>query len=707
MTSIKSLFNFGIYKNILKRFKWGSFLYFILLFLSGPFAVLNDKYFYDLSRPEILTAGYMGFPTFLGIIVPTIVAVLCFRYVHSSKQGIFSHSLPVTRLENYTTTIIAGLTLMFAPIMLNAIIYGIMSVTAYSDIIPLWSVLLWMFANFAVTFIMFSFATFTAFLTGHTAAHIAINGLLHITPLVISVGIILVSELFLYGFAYSDHFIANLIAENTPFIWLFGNSVQISTDKFEFFFNLNMLFYIILAIAFYCLGYLLYKKRKIEACGDVAAFKAFRPILKYTATFFSAVLIFAMVAMSSLPAVSIFTISIIVTAIVYFASEMLIKKSLKVFKSYKGYLGFVLFMIITISLFAFTDTFGYEKRIPKPENIESSAIYVSFAENEPYVYDATHINNIRDIHKEIVSDIPVLEKKNAGYYARPLLIIKYDLKNEKTLEREYYVDPDFAQNAIKKAYESTEYKNKVFGFDTLNIENVYSLGMKTESRKFTYHSHLENDNAKKVLEAIKLDVSELSYDEITDNNFCWNISFDLSEDYEGNEKSKVFDESVYYLPYYRHQHIEDRIYRSYYSFEISINPNFKNTFNLLKELGYYDEIVSTFADSLYICKVPAYIEYNGIVNNNYRIKIKDDIGEANEFFINYEDCVKLPANEASILADSLANEPSSRYNYQYSEIGKYYMIFRNVDETNQRFEDHLAIYSEDNLPDYLLKYISE
>ncbi len=689
MTSIKSLFNFGIYKNILKRFKWGGFLYFIILFLSGPFIILNDGYFGTNPDPKILTNGYMTLPILLAIVVPTIVAVLCFRDVHSSKQGIFSHSLPVTRLENYITTVLAGLTLMFVPVLLNALIYGIMSITAYGNIIPLWSIFLWVFVNFAILFIMFAFASFTAFLTGHTAAHIAINVLLHVTPLVIALGIALVSEIFLFGFTESDSFIATIMAENTPFVWLFGKSLDISDNMFKFFFNWNMLVYIILAIAFYCLAYLLYKNRKIEACGDVAAFKSFRPILKYTATFFAAICIFAMVAFSSLPAVSVFITSIIVTAVVYFASEMLIKKTLKVFKSYKGYLGFVLFMAIAISIFAFTDIFGYEHRIPETENIKNVAIYTQYADKEPFISDAGLIQDVLDVHKEIISDTPVTRK---SYFngRTTLLVIKYELNNGKKLEREYYVSSDLAKNALSKAYESTEYKNKVYAFDTLNIENVPSFSIRINSRGYYYNGTATNDDAKRLLEAVKLDIEQLSYAEIENNNYCLEMSFNLSESFENNKTSKIFDESVYTYYGYNSMH---------HSFGIRINPNFKNTYKLLKEFGYYDEIVSDFADGLYLCKVPVYIENN-------KVKMKNDVGEAREFLINSKDCIKLPADESLVLANSLASEPSTRFNYQYNENGKYYMIFNNANEYDSiHFEEHSAIFAEDNLPEYLVKYI--
>ena len=162
MTSSKSLFNFGIFKNTLKRFKWGSFLYFIILFFSLPFIILvqeksyllNSYRFVPETTPLILQSGFMVIPVLLAMIVPTIVATLCFNNVHSARQSNFIHSLPLARLENYISNILASLTLIIIPVLLNAIILLIMSLTGYQEIIASSSVVYWFFLNVAISFIM-------------------------------------------------------------------------------------------------------------------------------------------------------------------------------------------------------------------------------------------------------------------------------------------------------------------------------------------------------------------------------------------------------------------------------------------------------------------------------------------------------------------------------------------------------------------------
>ena len=196
--------------------------------------------------------------------------------------------------------------------------------------------------------------------------------------------------------------------------------------------------------------------------GDVAAFKIFRPILKYTATFFAAILIFGMISSTNLGAVPIFTIAAAVTAVVYFASEMLIRKTVKVFGSYKGYLGFAVVMAIFISIFAYTDIFGYEHRIPDSADIESASIYHRYSDNIPMVEDDKPIEDVRTLHAELTSDIPVVDNDLDRY---SLLRVRYNLKNGKVLERAYKATEEVHERAISKMYENTEYKNIVYSFD--------------------------------------------------------------------------------------------------------------------------------------------------------------------------------------------------------------------------------------------------
>lgn len=697
MTSSKSLFNPGVYQNTIKRFKWGGLLYFIILFFSLPFVILVQEKEYLLmshrwvpeTTPLILNSGFIVIPILLAMIVPTIVATLCFNNVHSAKQGNFVHTLPFTRLENYISTLLAGLTLITIPVLLNAIILLIMSLTGYQEVITSSSVVYWFFINITISFIMLSVSVFSAYLTGHTAAHIAINILVHTFPLIIALGIFLISEIFLYGFSESDNFIANEIASNTPIVWLYGKTLYFQSEG-NLFLQKEMWIFIVIAIIFYYLAYLLYKNRKIEACGDVAAFKIFRPILKYTATVFAAVLAFGILTASSMGAVPIFIFAIAVTAVVYFASEMLIRKTVKVFDSYKGYIGFAVFMAIFISIFAYTDIFGYERRIPHKEDVESATIYYRYGDNIPMIADEKLIEDVRAMHGELIRDIPVV---NDIFNTYTTLYVKYDLKNGKVLERQYEVTDEVRDYILSKMYETTEYKNIMYSFDIINIDNVKNMDLRVNSSSFNYHIAV-NDNSKAILQAIKKDLESLTYDEIETQEFAINLSFYIQQTAEDNKLSNVFVETYTENEYYTNR---------MYSFSMRINSNFKNTFALLKELGYYDEVIDAYAKGVKLCTIPVYVK-----NGEYTYK--NDTGKPYEFNVSTKDLVPIDTQHSYELAEKLISVPTGTGYGKASRLpdGKYYLVYSFTDNLQTiELDSHTAAFSEEILPEYLKQFITE
>ena len=101
MTSKISLFNKGIYKSTVRRYLWGSVLYFIILFMVTSMVILFDvdkdntwRYMEQSGSALILDDMFLFLPQFIAHFVPTVVALLIFRFVHSKKTSVFVHSLP-------------------------------------------------------------------------------------------------------------------------------------------------------------------------------------------------------------------------------------------------------------------------------------------------------------------------------------------------------------------------------------------------------------------------------------------------------------------------------------------------------------------------------------------------------------------------------------------------------------------------------------
>ncbi len=703
MTSKKSFFSLAIYLNNLKRFKWGSFLYAIVLFFSVPFVFLVENSHRLTMRflptamkyPPLLRESYIIIPVLLAMIVPCIAAALIFNNVHSIRQSVFIHSLPIKRGQNYLSDLLSGLTLMAAPVLFNGTVLLIMSFSVYGEIISSWSVVYWTFLNLTIIFVMFSVSAATAFLTGNTATHIGINVFVHVLPLLVALTIAVISEEFLFGFVSAENFVANRIIEKTPLVWLFTNAINYYPKNANIFVQAELWIYIAGAVLVYFCGYLLYRKRKIELSGDVAAFSAFRPIFKYLATTSIASVLFAILVENNISPVFMYIEIAVGAAIVYFACEMLMNKSFRVFRLYKGLISFFVVGMLALSFCAYTSVFGYETRVPESGEIESAAVHTGRNFNSaPLIADEEVICSTVEIHSELIKNPPV-RAKDAIEDSR-FLYVTYKYKNGKSLKRSYLVPVDVYDDALSQMYENAEYKLRVKGIAPINSENVEGLDFSMENSRFGYNISVK-EGASEIMRAIEKDVSELSYNEIEGEKLLsFRVRFDMT--YEENEKVRVFKED-------RDMQEVDKD-RIIHSFEITVNDNFKNTIEVLKKYSYYDEALNAASNVVWIYKKPVPVTKNRTEDQLLLDAASGDIKATVVEEANYKqaDCAKLYSVDGRRVVEEMLKTEAKTL-----APGEYYYIFlcssNNFGETYMPY-NKLAIPKAE-LPDYLKKYIEQ
>ena len=708
MTLKTSWFNFGIYKNAIRRFKWGSFLYFIILFLAVPFMFFVGNYSYgyywnyheaDAVPQMILERDFLIVPMITAYAVAVVVAVILHRYMHESKQCIALHSMPVTRRSNYISNLFAGFTLMFAPVVANGLILLVMSFTDYGKFFSPVSVLYWMLLNIAVLFIMFSVSTFAAFLTGQWAAHIAINGLLHSIPVFAALGIVFFSNVFLYGFAESSSSVATVLIDNTPYMWIFNHGIN---QPFEngFFGTLNMVVYFGMAIVLYILGGVIYNARKVENCGNVAAFKTVRHILKYGITALIMLVVSAISYGANFDLLKIVVYNLVFGAIGYFATEMVLSKSFKVFGKYKGFLAFCVAATAFVCFFAFTSVFGYETRVPDVADVKEASIYY-YSETIPYVEDEEFIRNITQMHKKHIEKTPVINPThyNQDYNIRPLNI-SYKLKNGKELIRRYWMDEEEYEAILNAMYENETYKFKAENLFYLNIKALGGMEMEARinGQGSIYTYYFNRDEAQRLIKAYMNDLSKMSFEEIKSITRDVYYKFEIStHDDNGELLEKVVTpdgaKAYTYMPY---------------SFNYPFNSNFAETMAILKETGHYESIMQTIAENLYIGVVPIEIkapEGEEVLSQKEVIhEYKEDVGYVYEFKVSLSDCAKLEYEDARTYAETLPDKKTT----ETLASGKYYALYwipGYDSSTRIEMTNRFNVIGENDLPDYLKKYV--
>lgn len=497
MISKTSFFNKAIYKSTLKRFLWGSVLYFAILFV---YIILNavpaNEYYnynsiYNANVPLLLSPSYLIFPILLSVIVPNIVSILSFRFIHSKKQVVFIHSCPVSRCANYISTTLAGFTLMIVPLIAISLIS--LCYFNFSDC------MIWLGINAFVIFIMFSISVFSSVITGNSFAAIIITVIIHSFIPIIAASFELIAESFLWGFS-SNQELWNFISDNNFVVASFG----IANNYFREYFGLwDYVKFFIASLIIYALSCLTYIKRRSETASDVAGFKVLNYIFKYVVVFILSLIPFALFfSLIEDSPVAFITILFIFSIISYFGIEMILKKTISVFKSYKGYLIFCIFFGVVISIFAFTSFFGYETRIPSANDISEIAIYDYYQlDTEPYTDNESIIKEGLELHHKLAYEtiVPVHDDYNTRIH------IKYKLKNGKIFSRAYRVNFDQAQGTISELYNNPEYKklNRVEFLDSGRITKINLDGMRTITEKDEF------------LEVIREDILNMNYEEIT------------------------------------------------------------------------------------------------------------------------------------------------------------------------------------------------
>jgi len=561
MTTKTSLFNKGVYKSTVKRYLWGGILYLALLFMSTGLAIfleIGAIKEYGINYEEdslLLSASYLSLPMLMAMVVPTVTGLLVFRFVHSKKASVFTHSLPTSRISNYISSVFAGFTLMLAPIVINTLTLMLISVTIGREYFSIADCTIWMLCNMFGIFIMFSVTCFVSFLTGNGFAMVAFNFLIYVLPLVLAEGLNRIAEVFLLGYPGGGEITTSLLGYCFP-VQAFSVVEELcwqttSPESGEIWVILAM------AVVLYVLAAALYVKRNMEKVGDIAGFRRLSPVFKYLVTFMGAVIVFSLLGnVLKENAVVSSVIAIIVCAIIYFGTEMLLKKTTNVLPSVKGFAVMIAICGAMLYLVVFTSFFGYETRVPDYEQISGVFISEYYEGEVRYATGEEAIKTTMKLHNELIDN--TIEYDEWG----PSINIKYRLKNGKFINRTYTIHYEELPGIINRIYQVKEFKKlsePIFMDEVTYVEaTIYDI---EEPIIITKPETIES-----LANSIQKDMENIDFDSM--NVFGWEFSIEFT--YVRNGKDLSVDN------------------RDYYAYKI--NSNYKETIKWLKENGYWDNV---------------------------------------------------------------------------------------------------------------------
>lgn len=441
MKSKTSLFSPGLSRNILSRF-WPLWLIYLgVLLVQLPVAVsgyvsqgISARYTMEcILQLAVDVAGYAMAASLL-----SVMAV--FSYLYSKRSCSLINSLPVRRETAFVTVCLTGL----LPLLLAELLTWLIALCVFAgseSVRPEW-LNSWLLVVLLSTLASYGFGVFCAMLTGHILVLPALFLVLNTAVYVLEALVQTLLRTLVYGYEGGAS-VSRLspLPYASSALRLIAEPVAGSPEPEHILLGIDSLaVYAVVGMLFIVPALLLYRRRKMECVGDVVAIKALEPVFKYCASIYAALGLGALMAESMDNALSSGPLEAAVLALMlllgaalgYYAAEMLLQKSLRVFRSRIRGLIVVWAVFLLGVVVAELDLTGYERRVPETEEIQS----VVLVNDGRVTEDAESIKLTQKIHQTAIDN----EEHNRQAESTSIIYIRYELKDGSSLGRSYWVD---------------------------------------------------------------------------------------------------------------------------------------------------------------------------------------------------------------------------------------------------------------------------
>lgn len=619
MTFTTSSKTWVIYKSALKRLKWFGILYGVALVLELPLLL-----WMQLGRlKDIQGAAWVANKSFqprmlfnpethlTNIAVAIIFGLIIFYYLHNDRANTFFHSLPIKRSSLYCQNLLAGLTLMWLPLLLNGLlvylvfsffgitegqwnnpqVYGFMGELLNNTpiTVSIGEILGFLiFLSLLMTGLFFIFTVFIGMLTGN----VLLQGVLTFIGLFLPLGIyLLVNEnlaKLLYGFPRD---LNNKITQwSSPVVnYLETTNYGFTAGQIKWYLGYLAVAVILTGISIY-----LYKQRHAEAAGETLAAAWIRWVFKYGVALCAALVGGIYFSALNEDSTGVLYLGYFLGAFLgYSISDMIAYKSFHFYKRWKGMAVFGIVFILLLGAVRF-DLVGYERYVPAQDDVKS--VLVSNLARDGYLQvngelniqgmtTPENIERVRILHRQIVDNEEVnknMERSVRRLQNQPMqesesiekpellqrrlvpLTLVYVLQNGSRVTRTYNIDVNSYRQYLYPIFNTPEAKKTMFSryfqIDTAKLDHIgvnnFHLGRDVR----IYHRN-EMDEA---LTALRQDLLNISYEEAVEGKLPSTASIDLF--------------------------VKTGMNGGYYSYSLASYQSFSNFENFLKQHGYWDTL---------------------------------------------------------------------------------------------------------------------
>lgn len=578
MLSKISCFNKTLFRKNMTRFwpLWAAPSFIGALF---PLAALTNMLRYASWTPSALelTAAYYEIVAYavpiLSLCYAILVAIAVWSYLFNPRSVGLMHTLPVRREGLFLTNLASGMAMMLIPYAVTGglaiVIFGLCGVFN-----PL-GILATILCVAGESLFYFATATAVAFVTGNLFAMPVLYFIFHFLAVIMDYLVNLFATGFLFGLRgdysgvveflsptvyffnhvscrrqYTEQFVADsvhgtLTADGYGHYESYLTSVSLEGGWL-------IAVYALAGVLLLALAYVLYSHRRSESAGDVVAVGWMKPVFRYGVAICSAMagglalyaVFWGSFQNSEMYDVVPLAIAMLIAGTIgYYAANMLLTKSLKVFRgSLKGLAATMICAIVICGTMYF-DLFGVETRVPSANQIEYMTFYA--AGNNYTLYPDEHaelIEEVRAVHLAIAEDADYVRNvqknwthsneeglENISMYNTVRL--NYYLKNGTSVSRRYQIpivqsrleEPGTYDYALNQLVNGRNAKNTRFHLnDGFVPSNGYIYLEMTGEGSVSFG----NREAQQIMEAVAKDIANGTCGE-----YSWFEGYSYAVDY--------------------------------------------------------------------------------------------------------------------------------------------------------------------------------
>lgn len=517
-------------------------------------------------------------------------AMFLFSYLFTARNSNMMHTYPVNRCSLFATNYVTGLLFLLVPLTVSVLLALLVSAScgAVTGEIAA-SLFIWLGVTVAENIFFFSVAVCVLMFVGNMIAVVPLYIILNF----LYMGMIRIAEWMVNAVCYGvETFSLSSEVRRvlTPFYYFITLDVYRGSGEdgqlWYSFGEAKVLFvYLAAAAVFTAIALAAYLKKHIETAGDVITVNWLKPIFRWGVAVCTSSLGAAAVSMLLFQKSFAVILAgvIIIGAVVFFIAQMLLERSVHVFKKKRALeclVYTVLICLVYIGLDA--DILGLERKIPEISEVKE--VYMNGG-IELYAADSGEIAWAEDIHRQIIDSKKEFERAgnrdtagdfNSYFYTS----FDYWLKDGSRIRRNYLIPRDDAAGSVSSQIEEYADRPEVilkryFGTHYPDVE-VFGGHWEDATAAGEPSVRVSEADAVKIYRAFEEDVraGRLEAEEGEENDVL----------YYGSLQLNIRDEAGFRSPTYHWSDpdVEGRA-------EIYIESQMTSLVKTMKELGYISD----------------------------------------------------------------------------------------------------------------------